>query len=132
MIEHMCDQTSETQLCECLRVAETAAFSYVVHGHAADITEVSWASDDTHQCEGRFVFVQDLGRIDFVADAQDDLGPSVAPLSAQVDAGWEVWAVVPLSRLADAHVAYRDKIDFVQGWWQSASGEIAFTEPQIP
>ena len=47
------------------------------------------------------------------------------------NAGWAVWALVPLTRLAGAHEAFQSAVDYVQGWWERKD-EFSFTQPEIP
>ena len=97
------------------------------------IAPVPWADDDDSvQCTGRFVVVPSLQRVDFIADLSGDLPATVDQLAGPVNAGWNVWAVVPLTRLAEAHDVFRDSVDYVQGWWMTTSGEISFTDPEVP
>lgn len=130
MIERMYDTSQLKNHCDCGIVAATAASTYSFLGHQSAVSSAPWTGSTS--CRGQMVLVPELQHIDYVADAGGDLPSSVKPLVEQVDAGWEVWAIVPLAQLADAHDVYRDRINFVQGWWRGSSGEIAFTEPEVP
>jgi hypothetical protein len=45
--------------------------------------------------------------------------------------GLELWILVPLSRIADAHERLRGLVDRLQPWWISDE-RIAFGQPRIP
>ena len=132
MIERMFRSQSPAAPCPCSEVAQQAATSYETRGYQAAVSPVPWADDDSVQCEGRFVVVPALQHVDFVAESSGDLIATVEHLSGPVKAGWDLWAVVPLARLAEAHDVFRDSVDFVQGWWTAPSGEVSFTSPEIP
>jgi len=45
--------------------------------------------------------------------------------------GFEVWVIVPLSSIGKAHEAFRNRADWIQGWWIENSF-IKFGSPQRP
>lgn len=117
--------------CKCEAAAQRAVLGYEVAGIAASIGPLDLPRQRETSCRGWAVTIPSLGRVECVLDSRADLnavGPELDQLS---NAGWSVWALVPLDRLSRAHEAFQSGVEFVQGWWEN-NGAIAFTAPEIP
>jgi len=109
-------------------IARQAALSYVLNGHEAQIVEFGASSELPG---ASVVVIPSLSRLDVTADDSTKLDLVLAAVEEHRSAGWDVWTIVPLRRLAEAHEACRGKTSMVQGWWVSG-GDVAFTPPQVP
>jgi hypothetical protein len=47
------------------------------------------------------------------------------------DAGYDLWALVPLAAVARAHECLRGVVDRIQPWWIE-NGRVRFGEPRLP
>jgi hypothetical protein len=75
----------------------------------------------------------DHRRVELFFDESMDLSEAADVLADLVERHWVVWAVVPLTRLGEAHIAFSaTAAEYVQGWWVSEKQRFAFTEPEIP
>jgi hypothetical protein len=126
-------RTSVQEISGCEQAARRAALSYQVQGLAGvEVFELAgeWSSRaDTRSMWA--VKLSALSRIECVIDDDADLEVAVRQLTRFQDAGWKVWALVPLRRLAGAHRVFQPVAEYVQGWWASHDS-IAFTAPEIP
>lgn len=109
--------------------AEWAALSYRVEGVDAQIASLGVAGETS---EVRLVVVPSLKRVECVVHAESDFQAVARELVELRRSGWGVWILTPLRRLGDAHVAFRDEAEYVQGWWERPDRSVTFTAPQIP
>ena len=118
-------------MCRCEAAARWAVFAYEVGGIDAEIEALPGPGAAGGLCDGWAVIPRGLNRIECVLDANSDLAAASDRIRELSEAGWDVWALVPLARLAGAHDAFRSEADYVQGWWERDQ-QFAFTTPEIP
>lgn len=123
--------TATPGMCQCEAAARWAVFAYEVGGIDAQIEPMPGPSETGGRCDGWAVIPKGLNRIECVLDANSDLTEASVRIHEFSEAGWDVWALVPLARLAGAHDAFRSEADYVQGWWERDQ-QFAFTSPEIP
>lgn len=120
-----------TMACSCDVAAGHAAFSYEFEGTSATVEALDPARGDDPRCAGRAVILPDLRRIECVLDSTTDFSAASGYLAGYRAEGWDVWALVPLARLGEAHTAFGQVADCVQGWWQREDAAVSFTAPEI-
>jgi hypothetical protein len=118
----------------CELAAKWSARTYEIGGLEAAIEPLMSepAADGSEACHARAVVVPKLRQVDCVLDGRTDFSRAAQDLSRYAEAGWSVWAVVPLARLGEAHTAFASSADMVQGWWAREDNALAFTQPEIP
>jgi hypothetical protein len=123
----------ETHLatCKCEAAAQRAVLGYEVAGIAASFVPLNLPGQTKSSCCGWAVTIPSLGRLECVLDSKADLDAASPELDELSNAGWSVWALVPLDRLSRAHEAFQSGVEFVQGWWDNNEA-IVFTAPEIP
>jgi hypothetical protein len=116
--------------CSCDVAAGQVVFSYELGGTDTRVEDLDPARGDDPRCAGRAVILPGLGRVECVLDSSTDFGAAVEYLADFRADGWEVWALVPLARLGEAHLSFGRTADCVQGWWQRPEAPVSFTEPE--
>lgn len=112
------------------QVAQRAAQSYELNGHTAEVTVLTVETPQGGTGTS-LVVIPSLSRLDVAADATTRFDLVLEALQRQRAAGWDVWALVPLDRLPEAHEVCRGVASAVQGWWLAQDG-LAFTAPEVP
>jgi hypothetical protein len=127
------NSATDLTACDCGYAARASADTYRHHGHDADVQELEVTPDG--RCLGHLVTVAELLHAEVVLDQASDFAAVRAHLAGLTSAGWSAWAVVPLPRLAEAHLRFSGAAEFVQGWWardDKNQANVAFTAPEIP
>lgn len=120
------------QVCRCEAAARWSVLAYEVSGVEATLEPFRGdLAPGGRGCNGWAVVIPSLGRVECVLDEGSDLGQASTKFHELSNAGWAVWALVPLTRLAGAHEAFQSAVDYVQGWWERKD-EFSFTQPEIP
>ena len=122
---------ASTSECGCDLAAEWDAYTYRVSEIACTVKPLA-STESQPACNGRAVVLPDLNRVECVLDASTDFADAAVHLRRFVEDGWDVWAVVPLARVGDAHLQFAGGVEYIQGWWPRGDGEIAFTAPEVP
>ena len=79
----------------------------------------------------RGVVVPRHQRIECVLPPTADLPTHVEALGRLAGGGWEVWALVPMGSMGDAHRLMRGVPVRLQAWWTDG-GDIHFGRPETP
>lgn len=103
--------------------------SYLVHGERAiPHWEVRWSSEPQAPPD---LFLPTLRRVEEI-ETDETLGSlDIAKLKRFRDAGIDVWVLVPLSRMADAHQKLRGLATRIQSYWL-VGREPRFGNPELP
>jgi hypothetical protein len=117
-------------------VVEAVCNSWRVHGEQSAVH--AWS--DMASVLGRgpddaiksVVVVPRVRRVECVLDPNTKIESAVDDVAALVAAGWAVSALLPVSAMGVAHEAFRGLTIELQGWWESAPGEVRFTALETP
>jgi hypothetical protein len=130
MVNHLTGSHVPVSSCHCEAAANWAALTYEVGGVEASVKPLADSELDL-ACAGWAVVIPDLNRIECVLDAGTDLRLATDRLGDLSEAGWSVWALVPLAQLNQAHDVFRSTAEYVQGWWERED-HFTFSSPEIP
>ena len=119
--------------CGCDLVAEWSAFAYRLRDFECRVTSLAESeSTAAEPCSGSAVAVPTLNRVECILDNDSDFSLASSQVYKLAEEGWDVWAVVPVARVGEAHLAFVGNAEFIQGWWPRPDGEISFTAPEVP
>ena len=80
---------------------------------------------------GSAVVVPGQSLVEWYPDADQPLVDLAEPAHGIAASGWEVWVVVPSSRLGEAHRALHRRPVMLQGWWYEDES-VHFGGPEVP
>jgi len=76
-------------------------------------------------------FIPEKRRIEKVYSSKGFASIDLKKYEEYRNKGFEVWIVVPLSSIGKAHEAFRNQVDWIQGWW-AQDNFIKFSSPRRP
>ncbi len=120
-------------------VVEASTRIYHQRGHKAFGSDLATAVEAytpteaaPHFAEVAVVRVPAIPRVEAILHPNDDPALLAAGFAALVEAGWEVWVVIPATRMGIGHTALRGLGVVLQQWWCDGNGTVYFGTPEVP
>lgn len=106
-------------------VVNAAIASYKLHGF-----DVQAAFDEEESTYFDFL-IPEKRRIEKIYSSKGFESVDLKRYEEYRSKGFEIWIIVPLSSMAEAHDIFRNQVDWIQGWW-AKDNSIKFGSPRRP